>query len=56
MREKPHIAMDVDSEEMRKWRGLSQSEIGPMLEEFDRKNGGGSSEHVQGRRKQKKGF
>ena len=27
MREKPNVALEEDSEEMRKWRGLSQSEM-----------------------------
>ena len=27
MKEKPNIAVEVDTEEMRKWRGLSQSEM-----------------------------
>ena len=27
MRERPNIAVEVDTEEMRKWRGLSQSEM-----------------------------
>ena len=27
MREKPNIAVEVDTEEMRKWRGLSQREV-----------------------------
>ena len=27
VREKPNTAVDVDTEEMRKWRGLSQSEM-----------------------------
>ena len=26
LKEKPHIAVEEDTEEMRKWRGLSQSE------------------------------
>ena len=29
MREQPNIAVEVDTEEMRKWRGLSQSEMDP---------------------------
>ena len=39
MKEKPNIAVVEDTEEMRKWRGSSQSEMGPMLEEFAWKNG-----------------
>ena len=39
MKEKTNIAVVEDSEEMRKWRGFSQSEMGPMLEEFAWKNG-----------------
>ena len=27
MKEKPHIAVEEDTEEMRKWRGLSHSEM-----------------------------
>ena len=35
MKEKPNIAVEEqDTEEMRKWRGLSQSEMDPLLEEF----------------------
>ena len=33
MKERPNIAVEEDTEEMKKWRDLSQSEIGLMLEE-----------------------
>ena len=39
MKDKQIIAVVEDTEEMRTWRGLSQSEMGPMLEEFAWKNG-----------------
>ena len=42
MKEKPNIAVVEDTEEVRNWRGSSQSEMGPMLEEFAWKNGRGS--------------
>ena len=42
MKEKPNIAVVEDTEEVRKWRGWSQAEMGPVLEEFAWKNGRGS--------------
>ena len=54
MKEKPNIAVVEDTEEVRKWRGLSQSRNGTCagricLEEWKRK-----SWKIQGRRKQKR--
>ena len=49
--EKTNIAVVEDTEEMRKWRGLSQSEM-----DLGWKNGRGSLGKIQGRRKQKRGL
>ena len=53
MKEKPNIAVEEDTEEMRKWRGLSQSEMDQCWRNLA-ENGRGSPGQVQGRKKQKR--
>ena len=52
MKEKPNIAVVEDTEEMRNQRGSSQSEMGPMLEEFCLEEW--KSWKIQGRREHKR--
>ena len=46
MKEQLSIAVKENTEEVKKWRGLSQSEIRPKLEKFGGKNERGSPGHV----------
>ena len=57
MKDKPNIAVVVDTEKMRKWRGSSQSEMDPGWKNMaGRMEEEGSPGKIQGRRKQKRGL
>ena len=54
MKGKPSSSLEEDTEEMRKWRGMSQDEMDQCWKNLADKNGRGSSDQVRSRRKQKK--
>ena len=57
LKKKPNAAVVEDTEDMRKWRSLSQSEInGLMLDKFGEENGRRRHGQVQGRQWQEKGL
>ena len=56
MMEKPNIAVEEDTEEMRKMEKLKRERNGLVLEEFGEKNGRGSPGKIQSGRQQQRGL
>ena len=56
MREKPNIALEIDTERNEKMERSERERNGPMLEELGGEDGGRSPGQIQGRRRQKRGL